>query len=392
MDLGLERAGFEPVACLEINAGARETLATNRPRWPLWGTGDVQLASSSLTPKELDLKPGQLDLLAGGPPCQPFSTAAQWSVSGRRGMADKRAGTLHALFDLANKFLPKFILVENVAGFTRGRTSALEVVQERSSILSRLSEHDYVVETRLINAADVGVPQNRIRSITVVRDVSFGWEWPTLTHVRQPMTAWDAIHDLADENGPASSGKWGELLPSIPEGANYQWLTSRGGGEELFGYRTRYWNFLLKLAKSRPSWTLSASPGPAAGPFHWENRPLSTRERMRLQSFPDDWNIEGDSVAATALVGNATPPLLAEVIGQQIATRLTGQATDTQPSLLRSRAPEPPPPTPPAPVPLKYRGLIGVKGAHEGEGKGPGARQRSLASAAVTTVGGDEAT
>ena len=63
-------------------------------------------------------------------------------------------------------------------------------------------------------------------------------------------------------------GKWVGLLPSIPEGKNYLWHTSRGGGLPLFGWRTRYWTFLLKLAKNRPSWTIQAQPGPAVGPFH----------------------------------------------------------------------------------------------------------------------------
>ena len=110
-------------------------------------------------------------------------------------------------------------------------------------------------------------------------------------------TAWDAIGDLdtvANDDGLSLSGKWAELLPSIPEGQNYLWHTSRGGGEPLFGWRTRYWSFLLKLAKDLPSWTLQAQPGPAIGPFHWRNRNLTTRELCRLQTFPDDVVITGD--------------------------------------------------------------------------------------------------
>src|SRR3546814_15139025 len=63
----------------------------------------------------------------------------------------------------------------------------------------------------------------------------------------------------------AIKGKWADLLPSIPEGQNYLWHTERGGGIPLFGWRRRYWNFLLKLAKNKPSWTIQAQPGPATG-------------------------------------------------------------------------------------------------------------------------------
>ena len=81
--------------------------------------------------------------------------------------------------------------------------------------------------------------------------------------------------------------KSADLLPAIPEGENYLFHTNRGAGVPLFGWRTRFWNFLFKLAKDRPSWTIQARPGPATGPFHWTNRRLSARELCRLQTFPD---------------------------------------------------------------------------------------------------------
>jgi DNA (cytosine-5)-methyltransferase 1 len=74
------------------------------------------------------------------------------------------------------------------------------------------------------------------------------------------------LADLREADLPPTQGNYAGLLPSIPEGSNYQYLTARGGGEELFGYRTRYWSFLLKLAKDLPAWTLAASPGPSTGP------------------------------------------------------------------------------------------------------------------------------
>lgn len=166
-------------------------------------------------------------------------------------------------------------------------------------------------------------------------------------------------------------GKWADLLPSIPEGQNYLWHTDRGGGLPLFGWRRRYWTFLLKLAKNRPSWTIQAQPGPAVGPFHWNNRRLSMRELARLQTFPDDVVISGKHASVHKQLGNAVPSLLAEVIGREIRRQLFGEKRVSQtPKLL-------PPDRGTAPagenvhtVPRRFRQLMGEHSAHPGTGKG----------------------
>jgi DNA (cytosine-5)-methyltransferase 1 len=192
------------------------------------------------------------------------------------------------------------------------------------------------------------------------------------------MRAWDAIGDLPDPGSDVLPlGTWAsDLLPSIPEGGNYQWLTAKGGGDEVFGYRTRYWSFLLKLAKDRPSWTLSASGGPSTGPFHWNNRQLTVRERLRLQSFPDDWKLSGSVRSQVRMAGNATPPLLAEIIGRAIAQQILHPGTTldqrTSPSLPRKRTV--PAAVDPVPVPKRLQYLIGKKKAHPGAGFGPSPR------------------
>src|SRR3712207_4823467 len=121
---------------------------------------------------------------------------------------------------------------------------------------------------------------------------------------------------------PAMRGKWAELLPCIPEGMNYQHLTAHGDGPELFGWRCRYWSFLLKLAKDRPSWTIQASPGPATGPFHWRSRKLSVRELARLQTFPDQFEFEGGYASVRRQIGNAVPVAIGELLGLGIRTQL----------------------------------------------------------------------
>jgi DNA (cytosine-5)-methyltransferase 1 len=339
------------------------------------GSGDVIEVAKELKPADLGVSEGGLDLLAGGPPCQPFSLAAQWASSGRLGMADERAKTVHATMSLVQTLLPRVLLMENVLGFVRGKHSALAYLQDQLDEIATAAGTKYTLQWRLLNAADFGVPQNRRRAIVVAvrEDVSF--EWPEATHATSPLTAWDAIGDLNNIEAPSiPAGRWASLLPSIPEGHNYQWLTQRGGGPELFGYRTKYWNFLLKLSKAAPSWTLAASPGPSTGPFHWDNRPLTVREQLRLQSFPDEWQLSGDYRVQTRQAGNATPPVLAEVLGRAIASGL-GHSVSPVSTLVRQRSAErTPAPRPPAPVPAKFHAHVGPKAAHEGEGKGPAPR------------------
>lgn len=138
------------------------------------------------------------------------------------------------------------------------------------------------------------------------------------------ITSWDAIGELRPppEEDLEVRGRWAQLLPSIPEGWNYLWYIHRGGALALFGYRARYWSFLLKLAKARPSWTLPAHPSQNSGPCHWNNRLLSVAELARLRSFPIHWRFMGRRADKVRQVGNALPLLLAELIGWEIAHQL----------------------------------------------------------------------
>ncbi|TCC20091.1 DNA cytosine methyltransferase [Kribbella speibonae] len=374
LDLGLEAAGFETVCSVELNSVCRRTLKWNRPQWNLLDEADVISAAGHLSPQDFDLSQGDLDLIAGGPPCQPFSKASQWSPKGRRGMKDDRAETVVAMLDLVEAFLPRVLLIENVAGFLRGQVSAKSFIDDRLATINHTNGVDYQLVATVVNSADFGVPQNRHRVIGIALRDNLDLSLPVPTHEAHPLTAWDALHDAPEEDDlPDPQGYWSGLLPAVPEGQNYQYLTKRGGGQEVFGYRTRYWSFLLKLARNQPSWTLPASPGPATGPFHWDNRPLSVREMLRLQSFPDDWALEGTHREQVKQAGNATPPLLAEVFGRQILRALTSANLPDQPTLLRNRAAEPPPTaTPPQPVPPEYLDHVGAKPEHPGTGLGPG--------------------
>ncbi|MEU9196833.1 DNA cytosine methyltransferase [Streptomyces hundungensis] len=381
LDIGLERAGLATVACLETDGDAQAVLRANRPSWWLPADGDVAAAASWLSPAELGLKQGELDLIAGGPPCQPFSKAAQWNRGARVGMRDPRAQSIHGMFDLIDSFLPKALLIENVSGFLQGRESAVDVVMERLDSINLKHGTNYDLSWTIVDSADYGVPQHRQRAIAIAYREGQGVVLPKPTHLGRPVRAWDALWDLEEAAKPEPSGYWSGLLASIPEGKNYLHHTARGDGEEIFGWRTRYWSFLLKLAKDRPAWTLPASPGPSTGPFHWENRPLSVREQARLQSFPDAWRFSGVERVQRRVVGNATPPLLAEVLGRSIVAQL-GLGNDDErdllisrrPSLLRPRRRVIPGEEPVLSVPDAYREHIGEKEAHPGHGRGPSPR------------------
>lgn len=381
LDLGLERAGFSPVACLDTDGSAQAVLQTNRPSWWVPTNGDVNEAAGWLFPAMVGLKIGELDLIAGGPPCQPFSKAAQWTSAARTGMRDPRAQTIHGMFDLLEAFLPKALLIENVSGFLQGRDSAIDVIRERLDDINRKHGTEYQLVWKVVDAADYGVPQHRQRAIAIAYRDGASVELPAPTHSKRPVRAWDALWDLQEAEKPTPSGYWTGLLPSIPEGKNYLHHTARGEGEEIFGWRTRYWSFLLKLAKDRPSWTIPASPGPNTGPFHWENRPLSIREQARLQSFPDAWKFFGIDRTQRRLVGNATPPLLAEVLGRAIVAQLElgddearEELLARRPTLLRSRRRSVPDAEIVTQVPSAFRKHIGKKAAHPGHGRGPSPR------------------
>src|ERR1700733_9239740 len=133
---------------------------------------------------------------------------------------------------------------------------------------------------------------------------------------------------------PRAQRSMGELLPSIPEGKNYLWHTNRGGGKRLFGWRTKYWSFLLKLAKNQPAWTIPAQPAQNAGPFHWCNRQLRTAEMLKLQTFPSDIFVAGTRAERQRQIGNAVPPLLAEAVGRAIIASLNGKRISTKPCKL----------------------------------------------------------
>ncbi|MBC6476942.1 MAG: DNA cytosine methyltransferase [Hormoscilla sp. GM7CHS1pb] len=160
------------------------------------------------------------------------------------------------------------------------------------------------------------------------------------------ISAWEAIGDIPEDKSQKLKvgGKWADLLPSIPEGENYLWHTDRKGGLPLFGWRTRYWSFLLKLSKRLPSWTIQAQPGSAIGPFHWQNRKLSWQEMAAIQTFPKNFKINGPRTEIQRQIGNAVPSLMSEILAREIATQFFDKSFDEPLILCVPRCATIPPP------------------------------------------------
>jgi DNA (cytosine-5)-methyltransferase 1 len=118
-------------------------------------------------------------------------------------------------------------------------------------------------------------------------------------------------------------GRWAKHLEEVPPGWNYKAHTAWAKHPNpTFVTETRFWNFLLKLATDRPSWTIAASPGPWTGPFHWANRRLRTIELAALQGFPLDYSIQGSRRERVRQMGNAVPVPLAKAMIRSVIETL----------------------------------------------------------------------
>lgn len=381
LDYGFEAAGFQTVLAVDADADCCEALRRSRPSWQVH-QADVTKLSGVDVLRLAGVKRGKLDVLIGGPPCQPFSKSGFWRTYGSRRLADPRARTLGAFMRIVEGTLPQVFLLENVQGITYSDLDqGFSLLLRRIKKINQRAGTNYTPRYAVLNAADYGVPQVRHRLFLIASRDGAQLEFPIPSHGTAQMryrTAWDALGDVSPDDEPLEvTGRWAGLVPSIPEGQNYCWHTSRGGGLSIFGWRCRYWTFLLKLAKDRPSWTIQANPGPSCGPFHWENRRLAVRELARLQTFPDSARFSGHYHSQRRQVGNAVPSLLAEVLAREIAVQFLGRRRySSPPGLLPPDRGEPPRAARRRPVPPEYVDLVGNHPDHPGEGKGRGARAR----------------
>ena len=395
LDYGFEAAGFDTAVTVEIDRDCSSTLRANRS-WAVIER-DIQAIPGPELLDAAGVRAGEIDLVIGGPPCQPFSKSAYWANGDTKRLNDPRAVTLAEYMRVVAELQPAVFVLENVHGITySGKEEGFRLLDRVTHDINRRHGTNYTLSWQVLNAADYGVPQLRRRFFLVGHRDGGRFRFPLPTHTEQPAaveaslfdipalrpfaTAWDAIGGVdlraADED-LCLRGRWADLLPSIPEGENYSWHTDRKGGMPLFGWRRCYWCFLLKLAKALPSWTLQAQPGPAIGPFHWENRRLAVAEMARLQTFPSDIRFVGNRGSVQKQLGNAVPSLLAEVIARAVAEQFFGTQPPVWPRMAIDTKRLIPAPEPVLPVPAKFHHLKGKHEAHPGTGRGYAASRRN---------------
>ena len=397
LDIGFHAGGLATAVAVEMDDRCCVTLQANKRRGYDWEVikAPIEEVSSTTLLSAAKLRPGEADALIGGPPCQPFSKSGYWSRGDSGRLNDPRANTLAEFIRVLRDTRPKAFLLENVTGLAyTGKEEGLRFVLDEIKQINAATGTRYKVSARVLNAAWYGVPQTRERIILVGSRDGRDFRFPDpqfydsdengtdLLPGQEPYrTAWDALGDLghpADFADTYMRGRWADLLPSIPEGSNYLHHTNRGDGVAIFGWRRRYWSFLLKLSKKRPSWTLTAQPGPAIGPFHWENRRLSRDELKRLQTFPDNYAVTGTLAEVQRQIGNAVPSALAEVLALEIRRQLLGhRILRTTPTLIPPKRLPVPKAEQVLPVPRKYRPLIGTHDPHPGTGLGYSAQRRA---------------
>nr|WP_203632992.1 DNA cytosine methyltransferase [Streptomyces halstedii] len=336
LDLGVEAAGYEVRAAVEHNADAVATMEKNFSHLQ---SEVIQRDILEVSTKDLLSAAGlkgreRPDLLVGGPPCTPFSKSGFWLEYKRKGL-DPGASLLQSYTRILREAKPRAFVLENVYALTFNNKASRPAYER---LLREIDEAGYTYETKVLNAADYGVPQSRPRlfvigvpkgkTVPLHPEPTHGgkWERRATGAKEQPhVTVGQALAGLVTEPEPGETvaGKYGHLLPDIPPGENYLHYTEERGHENPeFKWRSKYWSFLLKLDPNRPSPTIQAQPGPYIGPFHWENRRLRVPEMKRLFTFPDEFQFVGKRSAVQAQLGNCVPPFLAEKVVRAVAEQV----------------------------------------------------------------------
>lgn len=297
--LGLERAGFEHSALVEVEKPFCETLRYNRPQWNVF---EQDLNA-------FDGRPFRgIDLLAGGLPCPPFSVAGK-----QLGDKDER-NLFPAALRLVDETRPKAIMIENVRGF-------LDAVFEdyRLNLKTQLKKMGYKADWRLLNASEFGVPQLRPRVVIIaLRDEYVeNFDWPQVA-LHNPPTVGETLFDLMAQNGWGGAFSWrdqaNEIAPTIVGGSK------KHGGPDLGPTRARKaWSSLgvngLSIADEPPSRDFEGMPR------------LTVRMVARIQGFPDDWHFVGKKTNAYRQVGNAFPPPVAHAVAAKVHAAISARKT-----------------------------------------------------------------
>lgn len=328
LDIGFHNAGFDVVACVEIDPRFARSLSANCGERRFFGPS-TRVHCEDI--RNFDVAPyvdAGIECVIGGPPCQTFSAAGRRS-GGVVGTGDLRGRLFQRFCEILDLIRPRVFVFENVYGLpgANGGVPWREITEAFRAL-------GYQLRWEVVDAADYGVAQHRERLILVGAKVG-EFEFPLPTHGPDSSTCEPllsvrgAIHDLQDltefDHG-SLGGLYGHLLPLVPPGLNYAFFTAEmDHPEPVFAWRSKFHDLLYKVDPDAPCRTLKAQPGKFTGPFHWKNRHFTTAELKRLQSFPDEYHLEGSRGTVIAQIGNSVPPRLGYVIGTSIREQLFEQ-------------------------------------------------------------------
>ena len=321
LDIGFHQAGYDIVACVELEKKYAKTLEHNK-RIGKYFSADTEIHNTDI--RDFDVTP-YLDLgiecVIGGPPCQTFSAAGRRS-GGVIGTDDERGQLYEVYCQILDSLKPKVFIFENVYGLPGANGG-----EPWKEILRAFSEHGYDIEAQVLDTADYGVPQHRERLIMVgTKGQKYKFPLPIVgpdsVNGQSLVSVYDVIKDLQSDDEKyhdGLGGLYGHLLPEIPEGLNYAFFTAEmGHPEPIFAWRSKFHDLLYKVDKNRPCRTIKANPGKFTGPFHWKNRHFTAAELKRLQTFPDEYEIVGSYGHVLEQIGNSVPPKLAKVIAVSV--------------------------------------------------------------------------
>jgi len=317
LDYGFHMEGYETIWANDFSEWAVKSFAAN--------FGNViKLSDITKINPYIDKSIPECDIVLGGFPCQDFSII--WKQPGLNGT---RGGLFRHFAEFVDAKKPKAFVAENVKGLlTANKGKAIDtIVKDFESITP-----GYVVKPHLYNFAEYGVPQFRERVLFVgIRvDTGFDFVHPKPTHGPNGsmpyVTAGQALKDvekvLANNEHINIKEKTRHMLELIPEGGNF---TDIPKDHPLY-VKGMISHVYRRIKLDEPAKTIIAAGGGGTWGYHYpEPRPLTNRERARLQSFPDDFIFEGSITEVRRQIGNAVPPVGVRAVAKRLMPLFTGE-------------------------------------------------------------------
>ncbi len=329
LDVGSFMAKVPVICSTDIDSDSIQTLKLNT----LFSSteiieGDLHKIDSSVFQDVLQHHSYDRFIVIGGAPCQPFSKAGYWvGHKTRKGINDPRATLVNEYLRVVTDLHPNGFVFENVESLLHPTNKSIV-----DTFINIVTANGYKTTIIKANALDYGVPQKRHRIFIIGIIGEFKESHPRKTHCKPEECASTGLKPYVNVGevikgfgGPeyfepeevTENGTYGLDLREIPPGMNYKALTAwYGYPNPKFVAEKRYWSFLLKLSPDKPSWTITAQPGPWIGPFHWDNRRLRVPEVAAIQTFPKNYKFYGTRRSVQKQIGNAVPPLMGKAMIQ----------------------------------------------------------------------------